>query len=57
MEIILTRLQQSFTVWQGSSKKKHTNAGLRAQAVKCLNYHSYREVSAAISMSVNTHRS
>jgi hypothetical protein len=57
METILTHLQQSFTAWQGSSKKRHTNADLRAQAVKCLDHHSYRDVSAALGMSVNTLRS
>ncbi|HEY4831828.1 MAG TPA: helix-turn-helix domain-containing protein [Waddliaceae bacterium] len=58
METILTHLQQSFATWQASSsKKRQSNASLRAQAVKCLDHYSYREVSAAIGMSVNSLRS
>lgn len=59
METILTQLQQSFAIWHASSssKKRHSNASLRTQAVKCLDHYSYREISAAIGMSVNSLRS
>ena len=58
METLLTHLQQSFAAWRASSSlKRHSNASLRRQAVKCLDHHSYREVSTAIGMSVNTLRS
>ena len=58
METLLTHLQQSFAAWQASSStKRHSNASLRSQAIKCLEHYSHREVSAAIGMSVNTLRS
>jgi len=58
METILTRLQQSFSAWQStSSKKRHSNTGLRKEAVKCLEHHTHAEVSKAIGMSVTTLRS
>ena len=58
METLLTHLQQSFEAWQASSStKRQSNASLRLQAVKCLEQYSYREVSAAIGMSVHTLRS
>lgn len=58
MKTILTRLQQSFADWQlSSSKKRHCNASLREQAVKCLSHYTHREVSEAIGMSVTTLRS
>lgn len=58
METLLTRLQQSFEAWQASSStKRQSNASLRSQAVKCLEHHSHRAVSAAIGMSVHTLRS
>ena len=57
METILARLQQSFSVWQSTSlKKRHSNAGLRKEAVKCLEQHTHAEVSKAIGMSVGTLR-
>jgi|SRR6185437_3564130 len=58
METILTRLQQSFAAWQASSStKRQINSSLKAQAVKCLDHYSYREVSTAIGMTVTTLRS
>jgi len=55
---ILTQLQQSFATWRSSSsKKRHSNASLREQAVKCLSHYTHREVSGAIGISVNTLRS
>ena len=60
METILTRLQESFAAWQAlspSSIKRHSNAALRKEAIKCLEHYSYREVSKAIGMSVETLRS
>ena len=57
METILTQLQHSFAEWRASSKNRHANANLRAQAIKCLDHYSYQEVSAAIGMSVNSIRS
>lgn len=57
METILTRLQQSFTDWRSSSSKKcHSNASLREQAVKCLEHYTQGEVSKATGVSVNTLR-
>jgi transposase-like protein len=58
METILTRLQQSFFAWRSSSsKKRYSNPSLREQAVQCLSHYTYREVSEAIGLSVNTLRS
>jgi len=58
MENILTRLQQSFAVWQAaSSRKRQSNTDLREEAVKCLEHYTHKEVSKAIGMSVATLRS
>ena len=54
----LTELQQSFAAWHmASPKKRYTNTSLREQAIKCLSHHTYREVSTAIGMAINTIRS
>jgi hypothetical protein len=58
MKTILTRLQESFATWySSSSKKRHSNASLREQAVNCLSHYTHREVSEAIGMSITTLRS
>jgi len=57
MEPNLIHLQELFASWNGSSKKRHSNPSLRAQAVKCLDHYSQREVSAACGVSTNTLRS
>jgi hypothetical protein len=58
MKPLLTHLQHSFSAWQSSStKKRHSNARLRAEAVKCLDHYSHREVSAAVGVSMTTLRS
>lgn len=57
MEAILKRLQQSFAIWHStSSKKRYSNADLREEAVKCLSHYTFREVSIAAGVSVNTLR-
>lgn len=60
METILTRLQQSFSAWRASPSpynKRYSNPTLREGAIKCLEHHSYREVSEAIGVSICSLRS
>lgn len=58
METSLIHLQESFAAWQASSlTKRHSNASLRTQAVKCLDHYSHKEICAAIGISVNSLRS
>jgi lysozyme family protein len=54
METSLTHLQQSFAAWQSSTKKRHVSAALREQAVKCLEHHTYQEVSEVIGRCTKT---
>lgn len=57
MNKILAETQQRFAVWQAQGNHRYNDRSLKEQAVQCLEYHTYKQVSEAIGVTIKTLKS